>query len=142
MRIQQLPPAAIAVLLLSAAAPAAGADCIDVPGLYSLLEPGALRLVLSDRHEPPGERDRAMAERVAEAAEVRPGDFVVVPTGNLHNRLTKGMPWDGELEPMGYRLTRLRSGARIVSLDMAHPGGTAWVCYPGPPRDCGVKELA
>ena len=104
--------------------------------------PGELRLVLIDRHEPQDERDRAMAERLAEASEARPGDFVVVLTGNLHNRLTRGTPWNAELEPMGYQLVRLRPEARIVSLDMAHPGGTAWVCFPGPPRDCGVKELS
>lgn len=103
--------------------------------------PGELRLVLIDRPDPPAERDRAMAERVAETAEARPGDFLVVLTGNLHNRLTKGTPWNADLEPMGHQLTRLRPGARIVSLDMAHPGGTAWVCFPGPPQDCGVKKL-
>lgn len=103
--------------------------------------PGELGLVLIDRPNPPAERDRAMAERVAEAAEARPGDLLVVLTGNLHNRLTKGTPWNAELEPMGHQLTRLRPGARILSLDMAHPGGTAWVCFPGPPQDCGVKKL-
>lgn len=103
--------------------------------------PGELRLVLIDRPHPPAERDRAMAERLAEAAEARPGDLLVVLTGNLHNRLTQGTPWNAELEPMGHQLTRLRPDTRIVSLDMAHPGGTAWVCFPGPPQDCGVKEL-
>lgn len=109
-----------------------------VDDLRELAASGKLRAILIDRPHPGAERDRAMAERVAEAVTERPGDLVVVLTGNIHNRLTKGMPWNDELEPMGYRLRRLLPEARLVSLDMAYPGGTAWVCFGA---ECGVQEI-
>jgi hypothetical protein len=103
--------------------------------------PGELRVVLIDRPEPPGERDAAMAERVTETAAARPDDVFLVLTGNIHNRLTKGMPWNAELEPMGYLLAKRLPEARIVSLDMAYPSGTAWVCFGSSPSDCRSQEL-
>jgi len=103
--------------------------------------PGELRLLLIDRPEPGNERDAAMAERLAEAAAERPRDLFVVLTGNIHNRLTKGMPWDEELEPMGYLLREKLGPGRIHSLDMAYPGGDAWVCFGSTPGDCKIQEL-
>jgi hypothetical protein len=100
-----------------------------------------LRLLLIDRPEPPAERDAAMAERVAESVAARPGGLIVALTGNIHNRLTRGMPWNAELEPMGYLLAKRLPEARIVSLDMAYPGGTAWVCFGSSPSDCRAQEL-
>jgi len=97
-----------------------------VDDLRERLTGGAdLRLVLIDRPEAPGGRDAAMAEAVAEAAEARPGDLLVVLTGNIHNRLTKGMPWNEELEPMGYLLAKRLGPGRLYSLDMAYTGGEA-----------------
>jgi len=61
--------------------------------------------------------------------------------GNIHNRRTKGMPWDDQLEPMAYRLHRMRPEARLVSLDMAYPGGTAWVCFGQAAADCKAQEI-
>lgn len=107
-----------------------------------LLAGGAdLRVVPIDRPEPPAGRDAAMAEAVARAAEARPEDVVVVLTGNIHNRLTKGMPWNEELEPMGYLLQRRLGPGRIFSLDMAYTGGEAWVCFGSTPGDCKIQEL-
>lgn len=102
---------------------------------------GRLRLLLIDRPEAGTGRDAAMAERVGEAVGARPEDLFVILTGNIHNRLTKGMPWDDELEPMGYRLRRAHPDARIASLDMAYPGGSAWVCFGNAPSDCKAQEL-
>ena len=102
---------------------------------------GELQVFLIDRPEPPAKRDAAMAERVAESVAARPGDLLVVLTGNIHNRLTRGMPWNAELEPMGYLLAKRLPKARIVSLDMAYPGGTAWVCFGSAPSDCRAQEL-
>lgn len=110
-------------------------------GLRDLATRGDLRVVLLDRPEPGDERDGAMAERLAEAMDERPDDLFVVLTGNIHNRLTKGMPWDGDLEPMGYRLRRLRPDARILSLDMAYPGGAVWACFGPAPSDCKEQEV-
>lgn len=100
-----------------------------------------LRLTLIDRPEAGAGRDEAMAIRVAEARAARPEDLFVVLTGNLHNRLTKGTPWNAELQPMGHRLVAAHPEARIVSLDMAYPGGTAWVCFGNAPSDCKAQEL-
>jgi hypothetical protein len=49
---------------------------------------------------------------------------VVVLTGNLHSRATRGLPWNAEFEPAGYLLKELRP----VTFDLAHAGGTAWNC--------------
>lgn len=86
-------------------------------------------------------RDGGMADNLAAALGARPEGFAVVLSGNLHNRLTVGTPFDPELEPMGYLLRRRLEGRRVVSLDMAHPGGTAWVCFGPTAADCGVKEI-
>lgn len=112
-----------------------------VEGLRAQAADGGLRLVLVDRPEPGEERDRAMAERLSQAIGERPRDLVVVLTGNIHNRLTRGMPWNEELEPMAYQLRRLRPDARLVSLDMAYPGGSAWVCFGAEPADCKAQPI-
>jgi hypothetical protein len=100
-----------------------------------------LRVTLIDRPEAGADRDEAMADRVADTMALRPEDLVVVLTGNIHNRLTKGMPWNAELRPMGHRLVAARPDARVISLDMAYPGGSAWVCFGSAPSDCKAQEL-
>jgi hypothetical protein len=64
-----------------------------------------------------------------------------VPTGNLHSRVVRGVPWDSELEPMAFRL--LARFTRLRSLDMASSGGTAWVCLmsEGGAPACGPHPL-
>jgi len=113
----------------------------DLRRLSAGAAPGAFHLLLLDRPQPGDQRDQAMAERLAEAIDARPGDLFVALTGNIHNRLQKGMSWNEELEPMAYRLHRMRPDARLVSLDMAYPGGSAWVCFGQTPEDCKAQEL-
>jgi hypothetical protein len=78
--------------------------------------------------QPDPERDRRMAERLAEAVAERPGDLFVVLTGNYHTRQVKGAPWSKEFSPMGLHLTQLAPKARLISLDSSYTDGEAWAC--------------
>ncbi len=74
-------------------------------------------------------RDRAMAEGLAAAIRDAPDDLFLVLTGNVHNRLRPGTPWDPHFEPMGYLLARaLPPEKRLVALDAHYPGGKASFC--------------
>ncbi len=74
------------------------------------------------------ERDRVMAQNLAAVAGRERGNLLIVLSGNVHNRLTRGVAWNNEYEPMGYLLTKSISSLRIVSLDVSHEGGEAWGC--------------
>jgi len=91
--------------------------------------------------EPAAEdRDEAMAAALAAAiADARPEAIVIVLTGNLHNRLTRGNPWNPSYQPMGLVLSRRLPDAEIVSLELAHAGGTAWFCAGG--GGCGEQRV-
>lgn len=100
----------------------------------------AVEVVLYDPGNVP-ERDFGMAQNLAAALGARPEAFAVVLSGNLHNRLTVGTPFDADLEPMGHLLVKRLDGRRLVSLDMAHQGGTAWLCFGSTAEECGPKEV-
>lgn len=113
-----------------------------------LADLGALRrsgrpvTVFPFSHETAGaDRDAAMAEVIA--GHLAGGDEAVtlVLTGNLHSRTRVGSPWDPAFEPMGYRLAALLPERRIVSLDVCHGGGSAWICTGGSAADCGERRL-
>lgn len=87
-----------------------------------------VRIRWFDIDAPDPERDRRMAERLAEAVAERPGDLFVVLTGNYHNRQVKGAPWNKEFTPMGVHLTTLAPKARAISLDSAYTDGETWAC--------------
>jgi hypothetical protein len=85
---------------------------------------------------PGQERDRVMAQNLAAVAGREPRNVLVVLSGNIHNRLTRGTSWDKEYEPLGYLLTKASGSSRIISLDMSHEGGEAWGCRsPSPDSD-------
>ena len=85
---------------------------------------------------PSQERDRVMAQNLAAVAGREPGNLLVVLSGNVHTRLTRGVSWNNEYEPMGYLLTKSISSSRVISLNMAHGGGEAWGCRsPSPDSD-------
>jgi hypothetical protein len=42
---------------------------------------------------------------------------------------------------MGYLLSKSVPSERIVALDVAHSGGTAWVCLGSDVADCGPQKL-
>ena len=82
------------------------------------------------------ERDRAMAQTLASVANRAPKGLLIVLSGNVHNRLTRGTSFNTAYEPMGYLLTKSISSSRITSLDMSHDGGEAWGCRtPSPDAD-------
>ncbi len=100
----------------------------------------AVQVVLLDDPSVPTRRDRAMTDRLL-AAVADPEGFLVSLTGNLHNRLTKGSQWDAAYEPMGYLLKRELTGRRLISLDLTHEGGSAWICTGSSSGDCGTIRL-
>lgn len=82
-------------------------------------------------------RDRGMADRLAALVARETEAVTVALTGNLHSRTRLGRPGNADYEPMGYLLARDSKPGRIVALNQAHGGGTAWICS----ADCGVAEL-
>jgi len=99
-----------------------------------------IRIVAFDivRREP--DRDQAMALEISRVAADRRDDRLIVLTGNLHARLTRGRA-PGGLEPMGFHLSLLSPGREIASLNLTHSGGTAWICTGGSAADCGARRM-
>jgi len=87
-------------------------------------------------------RDRRMAERLIEAAEENRDGVVIALTGNLHNRVVRGLPWDPEHEPMGYLAAQRLGEERIAALDVSSAGGTAWFCTGSTPASCGIQSIS
>ena len=104
-------------------------------------ETNRLRVVLIDDPSFRDGRDAHMAQAVADAITSRPDDVLVTLTGNLHNRLTRGTRFDANYAPMGYRLRRLLPSVDPISLNLAHTGGSAWVCTGPTASDCGRRDL-
>jgi hypothetical protein len=98
----------------------------------------ALAVVLLDATPQAPARDRFMAERLSAAVGKRPNDLFLALTGNYHNRLAPGAPWDAHYEPMGLLLSRLRPDLPLTALDVATTGGTAWICLSASPDSCHV----
>jgi hypothetical protein len=98
----------------------------------------ALTVVLLDSMPLAAARDRAMAELLSAAVGQRPKDLFLALTGNYHNRLAPGAPWDAHYEPMGLLLSRLRPDLPLTALNVATTGGTAWVCLSASKDSCHV----
>lgn len=75
-------------------------------------------------------REAGMARNIQRLAESSK-DQIIVLLGNLHPRKTKGVSWDHDYEPIGYRLSQVQPFSVLISANV----GSAWVCAP----DCGVK---
>ncbi len=58
-------------------------------------------------------------------------------SGNLHARKSKGSPWDPEFLSMTHRLTQ--SGHSLRSVRFTHAGGESWYCNSGSSESCGIK---
>lgn len=100
-----------------------------------------VRVVLIDDPSAPQGRDRAMSERIQDALAAAPDNLFLNITGNVHNRLTRGTRWNADYEPMGYLLRQSMDASRIISLNVAHGGGEAWVCFGNTPSSCGIKPM-
>lgn len=87
----------------------------------------------------PQERDRAMADALLARIGAARDDVTLVLTGNVHNRTVRGMPWNKDFEPMGALVAKRHPG--VVALDVAYPGGMAWICTGARPEDCGAREV-
>ncbi len=103
-----------------------------------------VEIALIDRQAPPStpaERDRWMAEALAAAADASPQSLIVALIGNVHTRVTRGVPWDGGYEPAGYALRQLRLGLSVTALNVAYTGGTVWTCPTPDPVACGSRQV-
>ena len=102
-----------------------------------------VRVTLLDQVEQPsgGERDARMAARLVAAAKAAPNDLVIALTGNLHSRTTVGTPFDSTRENMGYLVARALPERKVLGLDVASTGGSAWICGTPDPAGCGVHSI-
>jgi hypothetical protein len=84
------------------------------------------------------DRDRKMARTLGALVERAAGGRFIVLTGNVHSRLAPGTRWDSTYQPMGFLAQQADPELRIVSLDVAHSGGHAWLCTA---EGCGIRAL-
>lgn len=85
------------------------------------------------------DRDDTMATQLRQARSEARGDTFIVLVGNLHARRDVGAPWDEKLQFMTHRLLEAEPG--LVSLDLVHTGGSAWVCMGMTADTCGPRTL-
>lgn len=114
------------------------ADLID--GARRLRRDGGdVRVSLFDASGAAGgqQRDRAMGANLVALARAAPEKMLIVLAGNMHTRTTRGNARNADYEPMGYVLSKGTSPERVIALDVAHAGGSAWICAPG----CGATSL-
>jgi len=105
---------------------------------------GRLRVRLVDRMAAPAvpaDRDRWMAEALAQAFDEAPEHVLIALMGNLHVRVSRGTPWDPNYEPAGFVLVSRRSDLRLTSLDVSYQGGTAWVCTSPDAASCAARTV-
>lgn len=94
-----------------------------------------------ERPVKPAERDRWMAEALAQALDSTPKGVVIALTGNLHSRVQRGTPWNADSENAGFVLTQLRPDRRVTALDVSYPDGTAWTCTSAEASSCQERPL-
>jgi hypothetical protein len=88
-------------------------------------------------------RDQGMASRLMQSIHDHPTNLFLVLTGNVHNRLQPGVPWDPTFEPMGYLLSRALSNREsLVALNVHYLGGEASYCTSSDESTCGPKALS
>ena len=76
--------------------------------------------------------------KLAVVAEEKPECLLLVLTGNLHSRVVTS----GGSEHMGYLLSLSIGSDRVVSFDVAHLGGSSWLCYAtSEGQECGEVML-
>jgi hypothetical protein len=87
------------------------------------------------------ERDRAMAATLITAFSRSPNVLGIVLAGDIHTRVSRGTPFDSAYASMAYLAYSQLGSDRIVAIDIAHDGGTAWICITAAPSDCGARNL-
>ena len=108
--------------------------------LFVLREYGT-GVVAIDDPEAPEERDAFMAHRLSDEISKASQNIFVVLVGNLHNRLVVGNRFNASYEPMGYLLRKMRPETELISLQLTHSGGSAWICTGSATSDCGERAL-
>lgn len=63
--------------------------------------------------------------------------FVIIYSGEVHARKTKGLPGLDDFEPMGFLLRQWD----LLHLDLAMTGGAAWICESASFDDCGPHPM-
>lgn len=87
------------------------------------------------------ERDDWLARRLVEIVDSAPRAALVVSlTGNVHARTTVGVPWDAAYRPAGVTVAE-RWPSRTLSLLLANPPGSAWICTGSGADTCGPRPL-
>src|SRR5215813_8723570 len=114
-------------------------DLLD--GIRHLKRSGArIQVFLFDRAKPGPNRDADMAKSILEVVAGKQADLALVLTGNLHAKTTeKIVAGSTEFVPMGFEL--VKAGARVTSLNSAHPPGTAWICQGSGAEACGSHQM-
>ena len=87
----------------------------------------------------PTVREKAMADAVLAAHRKAPGAVVLTLTGNIHNRTSRGVPWDPNYAPMGAIV--VAAGVSVTSLDGVYSEGAEWTCTSAEDSSCGVQAL-
>src|SRR5262249_46214901 len=109
-------------------------------GIRRLRRSGArIQVFLFDRAKPGQNRDADMAKDILEVYAQKEADLVLVLTGNVHARREKFVVGSTEMVPMGFELAK--TGAQLISLNSAHPPGTAWICQGSGTDTCGSHQM-
>jgi uncharacterized protein (TIGR02246 family) len=113
-----------------------------VDRLRRLRQSGArLRVIGFDARGAAGQaRDAVMADAFAAAWRAQPGDVTVGLVGNVHNRVTVGVPWDAAYKPMGWYLAQQKIA--LTSLRATWATGKAWSCDDAAASSCGPHDFA
>lgn len=78
----------------------------------------------SSKHGTSGTRDETMASNLRAMSGKNSDSLILVLTGNIHSRKSRGTPWNSEAEPMTFLVRDLP----LISLNIAYDEGAAWVC--------------
>ncbi len=76
-------------------------------------------------------RDTLMAKNLVEKANSSGSQPIVLLTGNIHSRLTPGVPWDPKYPTMGAEILRLSSNLdlnNVTNVLFRYSKGSAWQC--------------
>ena len=85
-------------------------------------------VALLDDNAEVGERDQWMGEHLVAAADANPDGIVISLTGNVHSMVSPVGEVNPGFQPMGQIATTLLGERRVIAIDVAFAGGTAWAC--------------
>lgn len=80
-----------------------------------------------------GKRTQVMVDHFMAA--YSKNSYNLILTGNIHAKLTQGLPWDANYIPFAMLLKK--NVGNMISLDADYLAGTAWICSP----KCGITKI-